>query len=277
MDRNRSEGWTHAKKSGHENEELIKNKIETNINYREDLSTRFDRASTSISNVDIGGIKEKSVNCIIGGSTKSKTDLKIKWEDSSTVNISIKKSMGGQVFLIKTSRFIEGYERHYNMIPDSVKRGLLLFFGEANDIGSILSSIEIENQSIRNYEIRKNRLVWSSLVSHDDEVANQLLDWFKSNIKNITLFCFSQGLAKEQIDWVNFIWYKNLLGENEVDKIFSVLELSDASERRKSTILPGNRSGGTTLQLPFGFVQWHLKSMQFHHNLNRIERTIETE
>lgn len=179
--------------------------------------------------------------------------------------------------MIKTSRFIEGYEKHYSTIPDSVKRGLLLYFGEATDIDNILSSIKIENQSIRDYEIRKNRLVWTSLISHDNEVADQLLEWFKSNIKNITLFCFSQGLAEERIDWANFIWYKNLLGENEADKIFSVLELADASERKKSTILVGNRGGGTTIQLPFGFVQWHLKSIQFHHNLNRIEKIIGTE
>jgi rRNA pseudouridine-1189 N-methylase Emg1 (Nep1/Mra1 family) len=93
MDRNRSEGWTHAKKSGHKNEELIKNKIETDVTCRENLSVRLDKSGISISNVDIGGIKEKSVSCIIGGLTKSKTDLKIKWEDSLTSNISLTSSL----------------------------------------------------------------------------------------------------------------------------------------------------------------------------------------
>lgn len=274
MERNRSEGWVHAKKSGHKNEELVKNKIETDRNYQERLSKRLGRSNKAISKVDIGGIKEKSVSSVLGGLTKSKTDLKIEYEEDSTVNISIKKSTGGQVFLIKTSRFIEGYEKHYHAIPDAVKRGLLLYFGEADDVERVLSSVKIEKQSIRNYEIRKHRLVWSSLVTYDNALADQLLEWFKSNIQNIALFCFSQGLTSDERDWADFIWYTNLLGERKLDKMFSVVALADASKRNTSAITVGTRGGGTTIQLPFGFVQWHQKSMQFHHKLNRIEKIL---
>ena len=33
----------------------------------------------------------------------------------------------------------------------------------------------------------------------------------------------------------------------------------------------GTTNGGTTIQLPFGFVQWHQHQMQFHHNYYKIK------
>ena len=39
--RNRAEGWTHAKMSGHNNEEIIFTKIKTDGNYRNKLENRI--------------------------------------------------------------------------------------------------------------------------------------------------------------------------------------------------------------------------------------------
>ena len=36
----------------------------------------------------------------------------------------------------------------------------------------------------------------------------------------------------------------------------------------------GNNNGGTTIQLPFGFVQWHKGQMQFHHSYEKIRNLL---
>ncbi len=94
----------------------------------------------SIGKASIGGLCEESVSSLLGSKTKSKTDLIVEWNDNTSSKISIKKSRGGQVYLIGTSRFISGFELHFKeKIPDDVKEALYLFFGENKDIPSILS------------------------------------------------------------------------------------------------------------------------------------------
>ena len=39
-------------------------------------------------------------------------------------------------------------------------------------------------------------------------------------------------------------------------------------------IVPGKTLGGTTIQLPFGFVQWHQGQIQFHHNLDLMRKIL---
>lgn len=38
----------------------------------------------------------------------------------------------------------------------------------------------------------------------------------------------------------------------------------------------GYKNGGTTIQLPFGFVQWHQSSMQFHHSFDKIRNILKS-
>lgn len=272
MSRDRSEGWKHAKLSGHSNEDLIKNKLNADKNELANLGKRL--GSSSLTGIaDVGGLCEVSVKSVLGSLTKSKTDLIIKWDDRSCSKISIKKSQGGQVYLIRTSRFIDGYEKHFNeIIPNTVKEALYLFFGEGKDIPSILSQIGIYDDKIRKYEVRKNRLVWRTLSIYNEIFANSLLQWLLDNVNKISIYCFSMGLAENQNDWAEYVWYKNLLGEDSMDLLFSINELSSLSQvNAKKYISPGKIGGGTTIQLPFGFLQWHQGQMQFHHQFSRIE------
>lgn len=272
MSRDRAEGWKHAKLSGHSNEDLIKNKLNSDKNELSNLGKRL--GSSSLTGIaDVGGLCESSVKSVLGSSTKSKTDLIIEWDDKSFSKISIKKSQGGQVYLIRTSRFIHGFEKHFNeIIPNNVKEALYLFFGEGKDIPSLLSEIEIYDDKIRKYEIRKNRLVWKTLLIYNKNYAESLLQWLLDNVNKISMYCFSMGLAENQNDWAEYVWYKNLLGEDQMDLLFSINELSSLSQANaKKYIAPGRIGGGTTIQLPFGFLQWHQGQMQFHHQFSRIE------
>ncbi len=278
MQRNRAEGWRHAKLSGHSNEELIKNKLNASEQEFFEIAKRLNINSQK-GIADVGGLYEESVMSVLGNKTKSKTDLFIKWDNDKLSKISIKKSQGGQVYLIRTSRFIDGYEKQFNEeIPFDVKEALFFFFGEGKDIQQILSDpkLDIKNEKIRKYELRKERLVWKTLLLYNKDYANSLLKWIKDNIKNITIYCFSMGLAEDKESWAEFIWYKNLLGEDDMDLLLSIDKLSQLAQRNaEKEIYPGSIGGGTTIQLPFGFLQWHKGQMQFHHKLKKIEKLLQ--
>lgn len=272
--RNRSEGWKHAKISGHANENDITNKINNNDIFRENLEKKLDLKS-SIKFAEVGGLNEKNVEDIFGGKTKSKTDLKIILKDKKKINISIKKSLGGQVYLIGVDRFLNGFEIQFKKkIDEDIKKAFKLFFSGANDIlqiidSTILSKVEEKKKNkIKNYEKRKKRITWVTFEEYNLQLSLKFIDWFKKNINDIFLFCFQRGLSDNKKEWADFIWYKNELMENEIDFIFDIKKMYKTinNNQFKKMIVQGSTLGGTTLKLPFGFVQWHQSQIQFHHN-----------
>jgi hypothetical protein len=269
-ERNRSQGWQYAKLSGHKNENNIKNRLENDTEYINSFCEIFNK--NNILSIEIGGINETNVSSVLNGTTKSKTDLVVVFGDNDSKNISIKKSESGQVYLIKTSRFISGYEKLFENIPDIVKKSLLLYFGEDDDTKDILineNSGLIESK-VRSYEKRKNRLTWDTLKIHNEEMAHSMLEWIKSNIGNITRFCFSTGLSNDKNSHANYVWYMNTVDNNNLNTLYSIDDIIDAVEKNKDNIIIGPRNGGTTIVLPFGHLQWHKESMQFHHKKKSI-------
>ena len=280
--RNRSEGWKHAKITGHTNESDITSKINKNKLYRENLEKKLNLDS-DIKSANEGGLKEKNVQDVFGGSTKSKTDLKITFINSKKINLSIKKSLGGQVYLIGVDRFINGFEIQFKCkVPQNIKRSFKLFFAGADDTSKIIENTEIDNiedkkkEKIKKYEMRKNRITWITFKKYDLKLSNTFIEWFKDNISNIFLFCFERGLSKNKSEWADYVWYKNELEENNVDAIFNISKLSKIIDNKKfkSMIVPGKSLGGTTIQLPFGSVQWHLGQIQFRHDLNLMRKIL---
>lgn len=275
--RNRATGWKHAKLSGHENESTIEKMIENDQEYQHAFLEKLGKPTATIKHIQVGGLYEKDVECVFPGEkTKSKTDMQIILDDNTIYNVSIKKSLGGQVYLISDSRFMQGYEKQYNcIIPSKVKRAIQLFWGSADDTQQIINDFGTQKK----YENHKHRLVADSIKVYDKSLYDELLAWFTNNVTNLVDFCFSKGLAKNPKDWANIIWYKNELGENTVDRIFSIEEMSGFLAKNASQNTEyGTRGGGTTIQLPFGFVQWHSPTkvipgcMQFHHSYEKIEQ-----
>lgn len=267
--RNRAEGWKHAKLSGHSNEEIITDKINSDNKFKESLARRLN-INSALKLATVGGLNETNVLDVFGGKTKSKTDLVLDWQGSKT-NISIKKSASGQVYLIGVQRFIDGFERQFNKtIPADVERAIRLFIAGADDVQDVLAqkklSIGVKPQ-VRVYEQVKNRLTWQTLEKYNSELTECLLDWFRSNIKEIALFCFQRGLSANKNDWANFVWYHNEVEEEVKDRLFNINEMVEELSAAKSIaqIAPGSVGGGTTIKLPFGFLQWHQAQIQFHH------------
>lgn len=273
--RDRAEGWKHAKLSGHKNESKVE-KLFENKDFCSQFSTRLGIGK--IKSAKVGGLGEKTVECILGGHTKSKTDLVLELEDGTKVNISIKKSAAGQVFLVGVDRFISGYEKQFGVvIPDDIKDSLKLYFYGHPDIQKHLKNPSItsgQKDELINYQKRKGRLVWTSLVNLDKDKANRLLKWFKDNASNIAEYCFSRGLAKNSDDWAEYVWYVNNLGEDESDVIFSISDIMEATASHLEMFVSGPKKGGSTILMPFGFVQWHQKQMQFHHLLKNLRKIV---
>lgn len=270
--RNRAEGWQHAKISGHENEKLIAELTRSNPAIQKRILNCAHIYDVAIEKIEYGGLFETAVDSIFEGTkTKSKTDMGLFLSNGTCLNVSIKKDEGGQVFLIGIDRFIKGFELQYNkVIPTDVKRAISLYFGSAEDTLNIVEQFGSTNKRL---EIRKHRLVADTLKAYNHNLAEGLLSWVNSNITELFDYCFARGLAKNPEDWAQIIWYRNMVGENGFD---TLIYLPDIMNQIQPTANFGNRNGGSTIQLPFGFVQWHSPrkvipgSLQFHHNYIKI-------
>ena len=175
-------------------------------------------------------------------------------------------------------RFIDGFEAQYGKkIPGDVKEALYLFFYGHPRIDEILNNPVITGSlSDRElqYVTKRHRLTKSLLEKYNSSLPTLLLDWFKDNIGDLADFCFSRGLARDKENWADFVWYINLLGEDDFDEIYATSDIRNASDKSKDLVFYGDRGGGTTIQLPFGFVQWHLFQIQFHHGLGKLYEII---
>lgn len=273
MPRNRAEGWHHAKISGHQNEQLVAELTKTDKLVQQRLLSCAHLSGVFIKKVEFGGLCETDVECILGGKTKSKTDMWLYLSNGNRLNVSIKKDEKGQVFLIGIDRFIDGFQKQYGkIIPDDVCRAISLYFGSATDTVNIIEQYGERN---KNLELRKHRLVAATLKAYDTNLYNCLIQWINDNIFELFDFCFAKGLASNPKDWAQIIWYKNTIGENQLD---TMIYLPDLQGNIPQTAEYGSINGGSTIQLPFGFVQWHSPrkiipgSLQFHHTFSKIEK-----
>lgn len=271
--RNRAAGWQHAKLSGHQNENNIEQLLMNSPDVASSFLRRIGLSGLSIRSVKCGGLTEGNVPSVLDTLTKSKSDIYLTLSNLEEVRISLKKSAGGQVYLVTTENFMNAYEKHYETIPDNVKRAIGLYWGSDPDIVDIINKYSTR---YKEYELRKNRLVAETLKAYDSDLAKVLLDWFKFNIGNIADMCFSKGAAMRPTDWAQYVWYRNEVGEGVFDEVFSISALSKRCQDNRHLIEFGSKNGGTTIQLPFGFVQWHSPRkvipgcMQFHHGLCSI-------
>lgn len=269
--RNRSEGWTYAKRSGHENEQRVKAMFDDE-HFCKVFSNRLGIGR--IVSAEVGGLHEQSVPGALGRKSKNKTDLKLHLDDGSTINISIKKSWGGQAAYQTVDSFLQGFEKQFSLtVPDDIKHLCNLFFSSTSEAKEILEDHKVTKQQKEYWlKIQKkhNCLNWTSLQNWDSSSANKLLQWFKDNIGNLAEYCFAKGLALDPDEWVDYIWFINLLGDEDLDIILSIKDIVDIINKHPEEVVPGTKNGGTTIQLPFGFAQWHHAKIQVHDDLSKL-------
>jgi len=253
--RNRSDGWKHGKNSGHLNEKMV-------VDYYAQLNQNL--------NVEVSGMKK--TDSIMGKKTTPKPDIRVN-NNGSIINYSLKKSLNGQVHMNKVSIFITGYEKIFEDIPLEVKDGLLFLFGGNSAINKVLENklYVHSDKKIRETELRRKTLCIDTLKKYDINIYHNMMKWIQDNISNITEIVFKRGWALSKDNFADVLWYKNLVdyGQN-VDNMFNIDELIEKCGRLKDKVTYGTKNGGTTINLPFGHLQYHQGGLQFHHSYEKI-------
>ena len=279
--RSRSQGWRHAKLDGHANEDQFARDLLTDRNFLRKIENSILKTiPKSEPKIIVDG--SKHVPSIFGDITTSKVDVSMTWLDSQKVNVSVKKSESGQVWLISVPRFLSAMEFYLEEKTDpAVTAGISLFIG-GNNLSNYeklfeaaLKSDSIKEPRITIQQKRQRRLVSSSIKSNHPSIWETTLDFFNSNVALITELSFAKGLAASETEHADIIVYNNVIdGEN----IFVIPEILDAikKEKEKSRIIPGPLNGGSTLYFPTGFLQMHHpqgdNQLQFHHQYKKISR-----
>lgn len=273
IQRDRSTGWRCAKLSGHKNEDLVKYYLDTDTEFAHQFLKRVDYSYEAIIKTSVGGLHETNVPSVNGNKTKSKTDLKVYLTNNKLINVSVKKSLSGQVYLVRAGLFIDTFEKQFNKhIPSAVQKAINLFWSADADALDIIKNYA-DKSNLKNYnlQIRHKSLNATTLKSYDENLYTALLNWFKENSYELAKLSFSMGSVLEKAEWSDFIWYINLLGENNSDNIFYIEDICNASKKyAEYETAFSTTNGGTTIQLPFGFVQWHQSQLQFHHRYDKL-------
>lgn len=275
--RDRATGWQYAKLSGHKNEDLVKSFLDSDRSFQQHFLNRINRPNATIKETSIGGLHETNVPSVNGRKTKSKTDLKVYLSSNEVVNISIKKSLGGQVYFVRAGLFIDTFEKQFDAkIPADVQRAINLFWAAADDAVAIIEKFSDRNNK-KNFDLQKRHesVNATTLKAYNEHLYNALLEWFTNNAYKLAKLSFSMGAVRDSKEWSDFVWYVNLLGENDTDDIFFIEDICKAvQEVASKETYYGSSCGGTTIQLPFGFVQWHQGQLQFHHSYYKLKKLL---
>ena len=133
-------------------------------------------------------------------------------------------------------------------------------------------------------EEHQRRLVGSTLSEYLPIEWNETISWFQQNIEKITEFVFARGLALELTDHSNYFWYYNYVSvsqnpDSEFLTLFKISDIQNGSRIHSEEIGVGEKNGGSTIQMPFGFLQMHCpgteNQMQFHHDVKKIGRLLD--
>lgn len=262
----RSQGWKRAKSEGHMNEDFF-----TTENIPQKIKNLLHENEFIIS-IQGGGSKEVRVETIFGYKAPPKTD-KVVVTNKNRHTISLKKSKSGQVYLIDSNKFFSGFEICYNReAPSEVREIITLFTGESDDVENVLKDEMVMKQNMQvSLTQRTRRLCFDALDVYDSSKVSKTLEWFKENIRSITDYVFSRGLSKDSQHFAEYLYYKNFLDkDNPMDKVFKISEFVDLCLQNSHLVKFGSKFGGTTIQLPFGHLQMHQKSLQFHHDFDKI-------
>lgn len=277
--RNRSEGWRHAKKDGHANEQKYAEELGKNANMISEIEQCIvGKEFIGIPTISVDGAKH--VKSIFGDLTTSKVDLSINWRNGERINISLKKSYSGQVWLISVARFFSAVEFYLQSQVDSdVQAGISLFIGGENIsqysklYEDAIASDETKFPNLVKQERHQKRLLAVSIATNYPSIWQSTLNFFNQNIGLITRLSFARGLAALESDSADLVIYNRLTSGSSFFSIDSIVEKAERAITRQP-IGPGPKNGGSTLQLPTGFLQMHHPTgdnqLQFHHQYQKI-------
>lgn len=276
--RSRSEGWKFAKSDGHNNESLFGDLLRSEFSIADFLWNKHIGQSLK-ANYEVLVDGSKKVESVLDKKTTSKVDVAIVSESKAT-NISLKKNDSGQVWLVSIESFLRLMELEGQSSWDSAaRRGLRLFIGGAvsgdGDKESLIKGLEYSKRqgfSSFSHEERNRRLSAGSIKAVDRDAYESLLEALRASIGKITNLAFAKGAAKNQSDFAHLVIYNN---SADGIKVLSTQDLVSGASALVNVIKPGPQNSGTTIWLPWGFLQMHhpqkINLLQFHHREKDID------
>ena len=270
------------KRSGHLNEEMIAKELNDNKAFRAHFCERVGVGVSEFVAATAGGKNAALEASVIGGKTAGKTDVVVLWKGGYFTNISIKKRAGGQVYLVTAKNFVAAYSAQYHTtVPENVAHALALFIGEAVDSKAILEAtdLSVDGADARALARHQNfRLMFEVIRAYDPVMAAALLNWLKEKIVSVTELCFAAGAVKDRDHWAHVLWYKNLVDVDGqgLDYMVPIKDLLAALEKdaEKNVVERGPLNAGSTIQLPFGHLQYHQKQLEFYQQLAKIQEPL---
>lgn len=270
------------KLNGHENEKRIAEELNTNKSFRAHFCDRVGRREEEFKVAEAGGLSAAKEESVLGDKTTGKTDISVFWKDGKRTNISIKMASAGQVYLVTAKNFVAVYEAQYNvLVPSRVRRALAFFIGEDPESRTILEAtdISVDGEDARKIAIESNfRLMFKVIQNYDPKMAQDLLSFLKEKIDNVFELSFTAGAVKDRSLWSDVLWYKNLVNPDGMGLDYMVpIALVKAALQRKgneNVVEPGPKNAGSTIHLPFGHLQYHLKQLEFYQKLQKIQELV---
>ena len=274
--RDRSQGWKHAKVSGHKYEQTLATELNEGINH--DLQEFLEsKTRGKLMNAD-ASFGTAHLESIFSDKTTSKSDIVAEFESNQKLGISVKKSDSGQVWITSLERFVDCCIHYGIDISEGALWSLCALTGNTKQKkieyvapDAVLTTIHKKSGEL--LERKDNRLLAKTIAEYYPGNWEELVDFLADNYSFIASLAFSRGLNANPIAWADLVYYRE--GSIfDIDEICSLgnIDLIDVNSRNRSTIW-----------LPFGFLQVHRPtpkgaiksgpfSLQFHHNLKRIKQ-----
>lgn len=268
--------------SGHENEIKIAESLNNDKEFRAHFCDRVGRSEEDFKLAEAGGLSAAKEEGVLGDKTTGKTDISVFWKDGKRTNISIKMASSGQVYLVTARNFVSVYEAQYNVIvPSRVRRALAFFVGEDPESRAILEAtdISVDGEGARKVAIESNfRLMFKVIQNYDPKMSRELLSFLKEKIDNVFELSFAAGAVKDRSLWSDVLWYKNLVNPDGMglDYMVPIAVVKAALQRKgdKNVVEPGPKNAGSTIHLPFGHLQYHLRQLEFYQKLRKIQALV---
>lgn len=271
------------KESGHQNELMIASALNNDKEFLSHFCKRVGHGAEEFVAAEASGKHAKKEDSVLGGKTPGKTDVSVLWKDGSRTNISVKKNPSGQVYLVTAKNFIDTYEAQYRVVvPSKVRRALAFFIGEDLESRSVLDATDIvvDGRKARDLAYKQNyRLMFAVIRNYDSRMAEELLSFLHDHLMDVFELCFSTGAVKDRSMWSNVLWYRNLVDTKfkGLNYLIPIPLVKAAIERRLQdlSVKPG-KDPGSTINLPFGHLQYHQKQLEFYQKLKKIQELLIT-
>jgi hypothetical protein len=282
--RNRSSGWSYAKRSGHAYERLFAEEL---LGKKRPV---FDAWLAYCSTIGLDGrvagvdpaYGGHAVPSILGDNTIPKGDVWVELAGGQSIRVSVKKpeAGGGQAWLATLDRFLKAMVILTGQnVPDEAVWALKAFTGSTGGmaISAFAPAATFSSALIRGEiaEASQNRLHAATISISYRDAWRIFAAWFNGHLPLITDIAFRRGLAARTMDFADVLYSGATNRFHRLDQV--IASVAGTSIGLRST----GRFAGSVIVLPWGFLQAHRPGrnygpyqLQFHYEMGLIEELL---